>query len=488
MEKIGMRNALHWIGGKLLDSAQHRESIDPATGRVIGLYADGGAEEAQLAINAALAAFCETDWKDNRQLRSRVLNNMADNLEARADDLIQLLSTENGKVIPEATMEVRSAPSTLRYYAALVLTEFGRATQPMAGSLSLVLRQPVGVAGIIVPWNGPVALLIRSLAPALAAGTTVVVKMPGQTAQVNALLCDILSQTRLLPHGVVNIFTESGDEGARLLVASPDVPAISYTGSTRTGKAIAAACAPNLKRLNLELGGKTPALVFADADLNIVLPTLEKAVTVFAGQFCMTGSRVLVQRPIADCFRAELAERLRNVRVGPAADPASDMGPLIDKASVARVDGLVDQAIADGATVVVRGGPVREGALAAGAFYRPTFLEVTDSRLPIVQEEVFGPVLVMQIFDTEAEAIALANDSRYGLAAGIWSRDVDRPLRVARELQAGTVWINGWAQVSDLAEEGGFKQSGRGRLRGISGMDDFLEYKHIALNPGVTQR
>lgn len=488
MEKTAMGTALHWIDGKLLDSARHRESIDPATGRAIGIYADGGAEEAQLAIDAALRAFRETDWKDDRQLRFRVLNSMADNLEAHADDLIQMLSTENGKVIPEATMEVHSAPSTLRYYAALVLTEFGRATEPMAGSLSIVLRQPVGVAGIIVPWNGPVALLVRSLAPALAAGTTAVVKMPAQTAQVNALLCEVLSQTAALPDGVVNIFTESGDEGAKLLVASPDVPTISYTGSTRTGKAIAAACAPHLKRLNLELGGKTPALVFADADLDIVLPTLEKGVTVFAGQFCMTGSRVLVQRPIADRFRAGLAERLQNVRIGPAADPTSDMGPLIDKVNVARVDGMVEQAIADGATVVVRGGPVSEGALAAGAFYRPTLLEVNDSSLPIVQEEVFGPVLVMQVFDTEAEAISLANDSQYGLAAGIWSRDVDRPWRVARELQAGTVWINSWAQVSDSGEEGGFKQSGRGRLRGISGMDDFLEYKHIALNPGITPR
>ena len=488
MEETAMKTALHWIDGKLLDSAQHRESIDPATGKVLGIYADGGAEEAQLAIHAAQRAFRETDWKDNRQLRSSVLRRLADNLEARADDLIQMLSAENGKVIPEATMEVRGAPSTLRYYAALVLTEFGRATEPQAGSLSLVLRQPVGVAGIIVPWNGPVALLLRSLAPALAAGTTAVVKMPAQTAQVNALLCEILSQTRLLPDGVVNIFTESGDEGAKLMVASPSVPIISYTGSTRTGQAIATACAPGLKRLNLELGGKTPALVFEDSDLDRVLPTLEKGLTVFAGQFCMTSSRVLVQRPIAECFRAGLAERLQNVRVGPAADPTSDMGPLIDKANVARVDRMVEQAIADGAKVVVRGGPIREGTLAAGAFYRPTLLEVDDSCLPIVQEEVFGPVLVMQVFDTEAEAIALANDSRYGLAAGIWSRDVDRPLRVARELQAGTVWINGWAQVSDAAEEGGFKQSGRGRLRGIAGMDDFLEYKHIALSPGTTPR
>lgn len=483
-----MKVALHWIDGQWVDSAQHQESINPATGEVIDMYADGGAQEARQAINAALRAFREADWKDNRQLRSRVLNAIADSFDAHADDLIHMLSTENGKVLPEATMEVRGAPSCLRYYAAMVLTEFGRATEPMAGSLSIVLRQPVGVAGIIVPWNGPVALLIRSLAPALAAGTTVVVKMPAQTAQLNSLISEVLSQTAGLPKGVVNIFTESGNEGAKLIVESPDVPVISFTGSTRTGRAIVAASAPHLKRLNLELGGKTPALVFEDANLDVVLPTLEKGVTVFAGQFCMTGSRVLVQRKIADRFRDGLAERLKNVKVGPAADPASDMGPLIDKANVARVDRIVEQAITDGAKVVVRGGPITEGPLAAGAFYRPTLLEVNDSRLPIVQEEVFGPITVMQVFDTEAEAISLANDNQYGLAAGVWSRDVDRPLRVARELQAGTIWINGWAQVSDSGEEGGFKQSGRGRLRGMAGLDDFLEYKHISLNPGISPR
>ena len=226
-------------------------------------------------------------------------------------------------------------------------------------------------------------------------------------------------------------------------------------------------------------------IVFDDADLNMVLPKVEKALTVFAGQFCMTGSRLLVQRGIADEVREKLAERLLNVKVGPASDPESEMGPLINKSNVERVNQMVEEAIKAGATSIVRGGPIDEGFLTGGAFYKPTLLEVSDSSLPIFQQEVFGPVLTMQVFDTEAEAVALANDSEYGLAAGIWTRDVDRPLRIAREIKAGTVWINDWALMHDAFEEGGYKQSGRGRLRGVAGMDEFLEYKHIVHNTGV---
>ena len=199
----------------------------------------------------------------------------------------------------------------------------------------------------------------------------------------------------------------------------------------------------------------------------------------------MTGSRLLVQRAVADQFCKLLTKRLQDVKTGPASDPSSDMGPLIDKANVSRVDKMVEEAIAAGAKVLVRGGPIHEGPLAAGAFFRPTLLEVTDPKITIVQEEIFGPVLTMQVFDTEAEAVALANDSEYGLAASIWTRDVDRPLRVARELDAGTIWINDWAVVWDEFEEGGFKRSGNGRLNGLTAIDDFLEYKHIAFNSGM---
>ncbi|WP_256081885.1 aldehyde dehydrogenase family protein [Massilia sp. YIM B04103] len=480
--------ALNWIGGEWTDSGVHKDSINPANYEVIGQYADGGLREATDAIAAAKRAFAETEWKEDRALRAKALNELADAFERHSAQLVDLLATENGKVKGEAEFEVSMVPSKLRYYASLARTEYGRAADPKPGSLSLVLREAIGVAGIIAPWNSPVVLMIRSLAPALAAGCTTVIKMPGQTAQTNALVSRIMSEVTSLPTGVVNLFSESGAEGSKWMIESPDVPAISFTGSTATGRAISAVGAQRLKRFGLELGGKTPMIVFDDADIEAALPKLEKALTVFAGQFCMTGSRLLVQSGIAGKLRQRLAERLEAVKVGPASDPASEMGPLIDRPNVERVNRVVNEAIEAGAKVIVRGGPVTQGPLAQGAFYRPTLLEVSAPDMDIVQKETFGPVLTMQVFDSEQEAIALANNSEYGLAASVWTRDIDRPLRVARALEAGTVWVNDWAVVYDEFEEGGVKQSGLGRLNGMAAMDDFIQFKHITMTHGLAQR
>jgi acyl-CoA reductase-like NAD-dependent aldehyde dehydrogenase len=396
---------------------------------------------------------------------------MADVLEARREEFITLLARENGKILGEAAFEIDLTIPKLRYYAALALADHGGGAEVKPGLYSMTLREASGVAGVIVPWNSPVVLAVRSFAPALAAGCTVAMKLPGQTGLVNGLLSELVAQAESLPAGVMNVFTESGNEGAPLLVSSPDVDVISYTGSTMVGRKIMEQAATTLKSLSLELGGKTPMVVFDDADLNVVVPVLTAAITTFAGQFCMTGSRILAQRGIADELRRRMIASLEAVKVGPGDDPASQMGAMIDEANAERVERFVADA-ADYATVLVKG--ARDGA-----FIHPSLVEVADLDAPIVQKEVFGPVATFEVFDTEAEAVERANATEFGLAASVWTRDVDRPLRVGREIKAGTVWTNTWAVVHDMFEEGGFKQSGMGRLNGVRGLEEFQETKHL---------
>jgi betaine-aldehyde dehydrogenase len=470
--------AKHWIDGEWTGSGTVKESINPATGAVLGRWADGGEDEARAAIAAARRAFDTSPWSRDRSLRHRALNEMADRFDAHAEELGTLVTQENGKKIAEGLFEGTSPSPTLRHNAAQALTEVGISAEVAPGQWFSTYAEPAGVVGIIVPWNSPVALLIRSLAPALSAGNTVAVKMPGQTALVAHLVSQIIAEVTSLPRGVVNIFTESGNTGAPYLVASPDVQVISYTGSIAVGRIVAANGAPTLKRMNLELGGKTPMIVFDDADLDTAVPLVAAGVTTFAGQFCMTGSRILVQRGVADEVRARLVGILENVRLGDGLDPGTEMGPLITKADVTRVDGMVEAALAY-AKPVVRGGPATDGALAAGAFYRPALLEVTDVNHDIVQKEVFGPVATFEVFDTETDAIARANATEFGLAAGIFTSSINTSRRVTREIQAGTIWTNTWSALNDGFAEGGYKQSGIGRLRGPLAITDFTEAKTV---------
>ena len=478
--------ARHWIDGAWVEGGTTGESVNPATDEVLGDFSDADEAVVAAAIEVARERFETTSWRTDRHARAKALWDLATAFEQNFDRLALAITIENGKPLREAQFEVSLCAPKLRYFAALALTDLGTSMAGANGDLSVTVHEAIGAAGVIVPWNSPVVLAVRSFAPALAAGCTAVIKMPAQTALTNAVMAEVIASVTSLPPGILNIFTESGDTGAKLLVSSPHIPVISYTGSTAVGARIASAAGVQLKRVSLELGGKTPMIVFADANLDVVVPTLTAGVTTFAGQFCMTGSRLLVQDGVYEAVLNGMAQRLRSVKVGPAADPTSDMGPLIDRANVERVDRVVEKAIAAGAKVIERGGAVTTGPLARGAFFRPALLEVYDNSSAIIQEETFGPVLTIQRFSDEAQAIRLANDSEYGLAASIWTRDVDLSLRVAQAIDAGSVWINDWAKVYDNTEEGGFKQSGLGRLNGLAALEDFQEYKHIALKPGIS--
>src|SRR6201984_733793 len=468
--------ARHWINGEWVGSSTVAKSISPSTGEVLGQYCAGGRTEAASAIAAARKAFNTGVWSHDPQLRSRALLELADRLDERADAIALSISREEGKTLGQATLEATWSSSSLRYNAGTALSQTGTSAEIAPGVFATATREPIGVAGIIVPWNSPLALLVRALGPALAAGCTTVVKLPGQTALTNSLIMQAAAATKSLPNGVLNIFTEAGNEGAPLLVESPDVDVINYTGSTKVGRQVAEKGAQTLKRICLELGGKTPLIVFEDADIEAFAPLVVTALTKFNGEFCMTGSRVLVQRSVADAWRERIASLLEKVVVGRAEDPNVQMGPVIDKANVERIDRIVTEA-SKYARIIVRGGPIVDGPLAAGAFYRPSMLETEALDVPLIQEEIFGPVLSFETFATEDEAIARANATIYGLAAAVFTKDVDRAPRVAHAIKAGTVWINTWGIVNDAFEEGGFKYSGIGRARGARAMEEFQEVK-----------
>ncbi|WP_206733805.1 aldehyde dehydrogenase family protein [Pseudoxanthomonas composti] len=473
----------HWIDGAATGTAS-LPSEDPANGQVLGHLADGGATEAQAAIAAARRAFDRSAWAASPRLRQRVLLDWAAALQAQAGALAELLTRENGKVIAQARGEIAGAISEVEYYAGLARHIPGHVLEPEPGVLSTVLREPAGVAGIIVPWNAPAVLLVRALGPALAAGCTVVVKPAAQTTLFNAALLAPLLQHPQLPPGVVNVFSEAGSAGAALLASSHEVDAICFTGSTAVGKTIMRSAADSMKKLSLELGGNSACLVFADADIGAVAPRLAQAATIISGQQCTAARRVLVHASRLGQMKRALAGALDALRLGPGIDPASQVGPLIDRRSRDAVAAQVAQACAQADEVLLRGG-VPDGELAQGAFLKPALVYHRDSGADFVQEEIFGPFLVLESFEDEAEAIARANHTVFGLSASVWTHDGARALRVARALRNGTVWINAHNKLLPEVETGGYRQSGLGRLHGYDALADFTELKHIYQAPGV---
>lgn len=473
--------ARHYIGGEwTLDIASGLgDVIDPATGEQIGDAALGSGGLAEQAIMAARTAFEHSDWASEPRLRARVLDAFADQLESQGDELVELLVRENGKLRSQAAHEIAAGVSEARYYSGLARNIFGRTMETGRGKLSYLTREPCGVVSVIVPWNAPVTLLVRSVAPALAAGCTVVIKPAPQTPLVNSRLMACFQAVSELPKGVVNSVNENGSEVGRLLTVHPDVNVISFTGSTQTGKAVMASAATGIKRVSLELGGKAPAIVFPDADLEKAVLEITRCSIVMAGQMCTAVSRVLVHDSIADAAFLMLHAAFSKVRLGHGLLPDTDLGPLISKNDQRRVLELIERA-GDEATLLLRG-CAPAGALSKGAFVSPTLIGIEDTSHDLVQQEHFAPVVTFETFSSERDALERANATRYGLAASVYTRDLNLAMRMSRKLRSGTVWINAHNRLFAEAETGGFGHSGIGRLHGPEGLNEFLETKHTYL-------
>lgn len=470
--------AQHWINGQWLPGTTGTATThNPADNNVVGEYALGNTELAREAVAVARLAFDEGSWSTSPRLRATVLLAYADRIAARQEELTDIIVAESGKLRAEAAHEVMACVSECRYYAGLARTIAGRVIELETNQLVMFTREAAGVAAVIVPWNAPASLLIRSLAPALAAGCTAVVKPAPQTANVNRIMMECLAKISELPVGVVNSVNENGIAVGQALSTDPDVDVISFTGASSTGAAIMAASSGTLKRLSLELGGKAPTLVCSDADLDAAIPVITRHATILAGQMCTAITRVIVAPALFDEVAARLQAALANIKTGRGDDSASTMGPVIDLASRDRLLNLVTAARKSGDVMLEGHAP--GGNLANGAFVTPSLIHVNDVNDPLVQEELFGPILNIECASDEADMLARANATRYGLAASLWTNDVKRAQRLTRRIRSGSVWVNSHNRLGAETETGGFKHSGLGRLHGVEGLNDFLETKTV---------
>jgi 1-pyrroline dehydrogenase len=466
-----------FIGGEWVDSASGETLAveNPANGQVIANVQASGAEDVDRAVEAAATAF-QTWQHTTPQDRSIALLKLADALEARGEEIGRLESQNAGKPVGAAIDEVPVVVDNLRFFAGAARVMEGKAANEyMAGHTSMIRREPVGVVASIAPWNYPIMMAGWKIGPALAAGNTVVLKPSIRTPLTALVLAEIASE--ILPPGVLNVITGSGATIGDPLVAHPKVGMVSVTGDTDTGKHIARTAAQHVKRLHLELGGKAPVIVFDDADLDAVAEAIKLWGYWNAGQDCTAATRVIAGPKIYDRVVAEVSDQVKSIKWGdPAEGDDIEMGSLIAKAQADKVEGMVDRARA-GAEIVTGGHrPDRPGA-----YYEPTVIAGPDQRSEIVQDEVFGPVVTVQRFSDEDQAIAWANDVRFGLAASVWTKDAGLGMRVAKAIQFGTVWINDHFMLVSEMPHGGFKESGYGKDQSMYAIEDYTVVKHVML-------
>ncbi|WP_370679603.1 aldehyde dehydrogenase [Comamonas sp. GB3 AK4-5] len=475
-----MKNGLY-IAGEWVEAEERFDAINPYTGQAWTTIPQASTEQVSAAIKAARHAF-EHGWKQTTGLeRARLLFRLADLLEESADEFSRLESTDNGKVIRETRVQMSLAARQYRFYAGYADKLWGQVIPlDQRDVFDYVSNEPLGVVALITPWNSPLLLLSNKLAPALAAGNTVVVK-PSEHASATTLeFCRLLEKAGF-PKGVINVVTGDYRVG-QALVGSRDLDRISFTGSPEVGKSIAATAGRNLVPVTLELGGKSPNIIFEDANLQRATVGALAGIFAATGQTCIAGSRLLVQKTVYPQVVEALKQRAEAIRLGNPLELATEMGTVANEPQFLRIMGKIAAAMEEGARLVTGGSRASGPGLDQGFFVRPTIFADVDNAMDIAQEEVFGPVLSIIPFETEEDAVRIANGTRYGLASGVWTNDLARTMRMTRAIKAGTVWVNTYRVSAAQAPFGGTKESGFGRERGEAGLAEFLTTKNVMID------
>ena len=458
------------------------ESINPATGEVVARAPNSTRDDVEAAVEAARKAFDDGAWSGRRPSeRETILHEIANLLRKQIEPLSLLLTLENGKPLADAKGELLNAANVFDFYASASRHLVGRIPRYAASDVSLVVHEPVGVCGLIVPWNSPISLLSWKLAAALAAGCTAVIKPSTYTPGITLEFAGLLHSVEVLPKGVVNVVAGPGETVGIEIVKSSKVDKVSFTGSSETGRRIMEVSSVNLKKVNLECGGKSADIVFDDANLEAAIPSAVWSIFRSAGQSCNAGSRLLVQDNVYDRFMTEFLKLVSKIRVGNGLDPETEMGPIISKKQMDSILSYVRSGIEQGGRLSIGGSRLLDEGHAKGFFVSPTVFEGVSPGMKIFQEEIFGPVLCVLPFHDEEDAIALANDTKYGLAGDIWSRSLVRILKVSQRIRTGTLWVNRHLNPGPEVPFGGYKQSGVGRETGLEGLMEYVQTKHISL-------
>jgi len=478
-----------YIDGRYVEprSGRSLSSVNPYTGEVWAEVPDAGAEDVELAVAAARRAYRETWSQTSGVARAALMLKLASLIESSADRMSTIESSDNGKIVRETHSQMKWVGRQLRFFAGYADKLFGQHIPlDQRDTLDYVVHEPYGVVGLITAWNSPLALLANKLAPALATGNCVVVK-PSEHASVSTLEFAALVEEAGFPKGVFNVVT-GGVEAGRALVDAQGVAKVSFTGSPGVGREIAAAAGRRLVPVTLELGGKSPNIIFDDANLDKAVVGALAGIFGATGQTCVAGSRLLVQRGVYDEVVSRVSKRAAGIRMGNPLEQATEMGTVANEPQFRRILAAIEEAKASGARLVTGGRRATGPGLESGYFIEPTVFADVSNESRLAQEEIFGPVLAIIPFDTEADAIAMANDSRFGLAAGIWSNDISRVLRVSRAVQAGSVWVNTYRALAAQAPFGGFKESGIGRERGEAGLMEYLTTKNVMVDFSDAER